>query len=143
MVLNIKKSYQNKQNVYWYIKKYGKKSTTSTIHIASQKVIQNTHKWTNRSVYININMYSEVQLTFGLLYLEPYFLILSDIFIALLCFKIVQLLNISVKYIDCQIYITNLKKTTKIDSNHRLDDKNILIIKYASLIKSTPILSTW
>lgn len=40
-------------------------------------------------------MYSEVQLTFGLLYLEPYFLILSDIFIALLCFKIVQLLNIS------------------------------------------------
>lgn len=50
-------------------------------------------------------------------------------------FKIVQLLNISVKYIDCQIYITNLKKTTKIDSNHRLDDKNILIIKYASLNK--------
>lgn len=85
-------------------------------------------------------MYSEVQLTFGLLYLEPDFLILSDIFIALLCFKIVQLLNISVKYIDYQIYITNLKKTTKIDSNHRLDDKNILIIKYASLIKSTPIL---
>lgn len=88
-------------------------------------------------------MYSEVQLTFGLLYLEPDFSILSDIFIALLCFKIVQLLNISVKYIDCQIYITNLKKKpTKIDSNHRLDDKNILIIKYASLIKSTPILST-
>lgn len=87
-------------------------------------------------------MYSEVQLTFGLLYLEPDFSILSDIFIALLCFKIVQLLNISAKYIDCQIYITNLKKTTKIDSNHRLDDKNILIIKYASLIKSTPILST-
>lgn len=73
-------------------------------------------------------MYSEVQLTFVLLYLEPAFLILSDIFIALLCFKIVQLLNISAKYIDCQIYITNLKKTTKIDSNHRLDDKNILII---------------
>lgn len=85
-------------------------------------------------------MYSEVQLTFGLLYLEPDFSILSDIFIALLCFKIVQLLNISAKYIHCQIYITNLKK--KIDSNHRLDDKNILIIKYASLIKSTPKLST-
>lgn len=86
-------------------------------------------------------MYSEVQLTFVLLYLEPDFSILSDIFIALICFKIVQLLNISAKYIHCQIYITNLKKK-KIDSNHRLDDKNILIIKYASLIKSTPKLST-